>query len=365
MSHEIRTPLNAILGLIELMMRSEQDEEERLSQLSYMEFAGNHLKGLLTDVLDLERLDSGKAEPHLTSFAAHEFFRRVVNGFTNRAEATGNELILEVQESVPEFLLADIGWVTQMLNNLIANALKFTSDGEIRCEVSWLSDGLLIAVSDTGKGIAKEDLGRILEPFEQAGKSMVNVGNQGVGLGLAITKKLVDLHGGTLEVESKLGQGTTFRIQLSLKEGQAESKSDQLTQSESGKASIPSAPILIVDDNELNVLVAQRMVSNWGYAVVRDGILRQNFAVESNPFMVSPTFTCQQDGYQGTREWRQSNHSWNRIPIVGLTADAETRTRDRALDAGMDDVVVKPFNPPHLRSIIERYSAAFIAQDGK
>ena len=368
MSHEIRTPLNAILGLIELMMRSEQNEEERLSQLSYMEFAGNHLKGLLTDVLDLERLDSGKAEPHLTSFAAHEFFRRVVNGFANRAEATGNELILEVQESVPEFLLADIGWVTQMLNNLIANALKFTSDGEIRCAVSWLSDGLLIAVSDTGKGIAKEDLERILEPFEQAGKSMVNVGNQGVGLGLAITKKLVDLHGGTLEVESKLGQGTTFRIQLPLKEGQAESKSDQLTQSESGKASIPSAPILIVDDNELNVLVAQRMVSNWGYAVVTaNGISEaEHHLMESHPFMVLLDIHMpDKDGYQGTREWRQSNHSWNRIPIVGLTADAETRTRDRALDAGMDDVVVKPFNPPHLRSIIERYSAAFIAQDGE
>ena len=127
MSHEIRTPLNGILGLIELMMRSEQSEEERRTHLSYMEFAGNHLKGLLTDVLDLERLGSGKAEPHLTSFATRDFFKRVVNSFGKRAEATGNRLELAVEDAVPDALVADVGWVTQMMNNLMANALKFTS----------------------------------------------------------------------------------------------------------------------------------------------------------------------------------------------------------------------------------------------
>ena len=158
MSHEIRTPLNGILGLIELLMRNEQSDEERRTHLSYMEFAGNHLKGLLTDVLDLERLDSGKAEPHLTSFATKDFFKRVVNSFGKRAEATGNRLTLEVDEAVPPALVADVGWVTQMLNNLIANALKFTSEGDIVCSFAWLENRLEMQVRDTGRGIAASDL---------------------------------------------------------------------------------------------------------------------------------------------------------------------------------------------------------------
>ena len=140
MSHEIRTPLNGILGLIELLMRNEQSDEERRTHLSYMEFAGNHLKGLLTDVLDLERLDSGKAEPHLTSFATKDFFKRVVNSFGKRAEATGNKLELEIDDAIPAALVADVGH-DQMLNNLIANALKFTSNGDIVCRFDW-SEGV-------------------------------------------------------------------------------------------------------------------------------------------------------------------------------------------------------------------------------
>ena len=189
MSHEIRTPLNGILGLIELMMRSQQSEEERRTHLSYMEFAGNHLKGLLTDVLDLERLDSGKAEPHLTSFATRDFFKRVVNSFGKRAEATGNRLELTVEDVVPQALVADVGWVTQMVNNLISNALKFTSNGDIVCRIGWNDGQLDMHVRDTGRGIAEADLERILAPFEQAGKSTINVTNQGVGLGLAITQR--------------------------------------------------------------------------------------------------------------------------------------------------------------------------------
>ena len=124
MSHEIRTPLNAILGLIELMMREEDRDQDSMSNLSYMEFAGKHLQGLLTDVLDLERLDSGKAEPHLSPFKPQDFFKRVVNGFQNRAESTGNHLLLTLDDAMPDVLMGDVGWLTQMLNNLIANALS-------------------------------------------------------------------------------------------------------------------------------------------------------------------------------------------------------------------------------------------------
>lgn len=357
MSHEIRTPLNGILGLIELMMRSEQTDEERRSHLSYMEFAGKHLKGLLTDVLDLERLDSGKAEPHLTSFATRDFFKRVVNSFGKRAEATGNRLTLEVDEAVPPALVADVGWVTQMLNNLIANALKFTSEGDIVCSFAWLENRLEMQVRDTGRGIAASDLDRILEPFEQASKKVVNVTNQGVGLGLAITKKLVELHGGTLAVESQIGKGTAFFISLPLTEGEITATAPS-TLDESRRALIPESPVLIVDDNDLNVLVAKRMITNWGYEVVSANGVKQaeNHLREAHPFMVLLDIHMPDiDGFEATQDWRQSDLPWASIPIVGLTADAESKTRVHALNVGMNDVVVKPFNPPHLRSVIERF----------
>ena len=357
MSHEIRTPLNGILGLIELMMRSQQSEEERRTHLSYMEFAGNHLKGLLTDVLDLERLDSGKAEPHLTSFATRDFFKRVVNSFCKRAEATGNRLELTVEDVVPQALVADVGWVTQMVNNLISNALKFTSNGDIVCRIGWNDGQLDMHVRDTGRGIAEADLERILAPFEQAGKSTINVTNQGVGLGLAITQKLVELHGGTLKVESELGKGSTFFISLPLQEGEITVAAPS-TLDEPRRALIPEAPVLIVDDNELNVLVAKRLVSNWGYDVVSaNGVEQAEMHLRSaQPFLVLLDIHMPDtDGFQATKTWRNSSEAWSSIPIVGLTADAESKTRTQALEVGMNDVVVKPFNPPHLRSVIERF----------
>lgn len=358
MSHEIRTPLNAILGLIELLNRGESDEESRKSHLSYMEFAGKHLQGLLTDVLDLDRLDRGKAAPHLKTFAPRELFKRVVNSFLNRAEATKNALTLVVQDDVPALLKGDMGWITQMVNNLVANALKFTDGGEVRVEVLWKDAHLAIEVSDTGKGISPDDLGRILEPFEQAQKDEVNVANEGVGLGLAITKKLVDLHGGTLDVTTELGVGSTFKVQLPLPIGTSDGTEESNDAPFSGQT-IPEDPILIVDDNELNVLVAQRMVANWGYNVLTaqnsDEAERQ--LREATPFLVLLDIHMPgRDGFQTVEDWRSEGSPWKSMPVVGLTADAESRTRQRALEAGMDDVVVKPFNPPHLRSVIEYHA---------
>ena len=363
MSHEIRTPLNAILGLIELLMREDNPKEGHLSHLAYMEFAGKHLQGLLTDVLDLERLDSGNAEPHQTPFETRDLLKRVVNGFLNRAASTENELTLKVDDNVPDVLNGDVGWITQMLNNLIANALKFTSQGKVSCEVGWENDALLMRVSDTGRGIAPEDMGRILQPFEQAKGREVNVSNDGVGLGLAITKRLIDLHGGTLSLESEIGKGTSFRISLPLEVGSL--KESQIESGASGaELVIPENPVLIVDDNDLNVLVAKRMVANWGYAVVTASNADEAEAllVSEKPFLVLLDIHMPgRDGFQATRDWRGREEEFRDLGIVGLTADAETRTRDEALASGMDNVVVKPFNPPHLRSVIEQFARQRIA----
>ena len=363
MSHEIRTPLNAILGLIELLMREDNPKEGHMSHLAYMEFAGKHLQGLLTDVLDLERLDSGNAEPHKTPFETRDLFKRVVNGFMNRATSTENELVLKVADDVPDVLVGDVGWITQMLNNLIANALKFTSQGRVACGVNWEDGALVMRVKDTGKGIAIDDMERILQPFEQAKGREVNVSNDGVGLGLAITKRLIDLHGGILNVESELGKGTTFTISLPLEVG-GDAESLMEPGASGGESVIPEAPVLIVDDNELNVLVAKRMVANWGYEVVTasDAEEAEGLLASEKPFLVLLDIHMPgRDGFQATRDWRDRGGGLKELAIVGLTADAETRTKEKALAAGMDNVVVKPFNPPHLRSVIEQFARQRIA----
>ena len=160
MSHEIRTPLNAILGLTDVLIQGNVPAEDQSAHLSYMQFAGKHLKGLLTDVLDLERLGSGKAEPKAVKFESRGVLERVAEGFASRAEATGNTLTMRVADSVPKVLLGDVGWLVQILNNLLANALKFTTAGQVKCEATWDEiSGLRLAVRDTGAGIPQSRFG--------------------------------------------------------------------------------------------------------------------------------------------------------------------------------------------------------------
>ena len=167
----------------------------------------------------------------------------------------------------------------------------------------------------------------------------------------------MELHGGTLAVESQIGKGTAFFISLPLTEGEITATAPS-TLDESRRALIPESPVLIVDDNDLNVLVAKRMITNWGYEVVSANGVKQaeNHLREAHPFMVLLDIHMPDiDGFEATQDWRQSDLPWASIPIVGLTADAESKTRVHALNVGMNDVVVKPFNPPHLRSVIERF----------
>ena len=367
MSHEIRTPLNAILGLTDVLIQGNVPAEDQSAHLSYMQFAGKHLKGLLTDVLDLERLGSGKAEPKAVKFESRGVLERVAEGFASRAEATGNTLTMRVADSVPKILLGDVGWLVQILNNLLANALKFTTAGQVKCEATWDEiSGLRLAVRDTGEGIPKADLERILLPFEQSTKEELRVANEGVGLGLAITKRLIELQQGEFQVESTLGEGSTFVVLLPLgvpkgDEGWWSPDRGEHGQNGPSQRPKPDAPVLVVDDNELNVLVARRMLENWGYAVEVASSADEAEAqmTESLPFLVLLDIHMPgRSGDEAARAWRSSDAPWASLPIIALTADAEASTKQLAQQAGMNDVIVKPFNPAHLRSLVELHAGA-------
>ena len=311
-------------------------------------------------MLDLERLDSGKAEPHLTPFAPEEFFKRVVNGFQKRAEATGNVLSLEMENGGSRAIDGRCGWLTQMLNNLITNALKFTSEGEVRCHVAWESERLEVEVRDTGRGISPSDLKRILEPLSKPTESAWStpptkgwdwVWPSPKNWWSARRRVGGDQHaGGGHDIPICFAASTDRRIGG----GCGASRRD------ARPPLIPDAPVLIVDDNELNVLVARRMVANWGYEVITASNADEAEAqlAQASPFLVLLDIHMPgRDGFEAARDWKQPSSSWGHIPLVGLTADAESHTRTKALESGMDDVVVKPFNPPHLRAVLERFSA--------
>ena len=161
-----------------------------------------------------------------------------------------------------------------------------------------------------------------------------------------------------MEVSSVIAEGTTFVITLNLEEGEIK-EATVANDADGAPVVIPKAPVLIVDDNDLNILVAQRMLSNWGYSVVtaKDSDEAEVMLRETEPFMVLLDIHMPgRNGFEAARDWRESDQAWSELPIVGLTADAENRTRTTALESGMNDVVVKPFNPPHMRSILERYA---------
>ena len=361
MSHEIRTPLNAILGLNELLLHDDLDDKEQQEYLSAMRFSGNHLLTLVNDVLNLEKLDKGKIRRNDVSFDILQLFDNIFNSFTQRAKAVNTLLLLELADDLPVWVRGDIDLITQMLNNLIGNAIKFTLDGKIILRVgpTGVDDFLRIEVEDNGVGIAPEHLERILDPFEQVNQGPKNIANQGAGLGLAIIQRLAALYRGKLTVFSQLGEGSCFVLELQLPSCEPAPNGD--TQADLNvSVLISDEPVLLVDDNKVNLLVARRMLERWGYKVItaEDGQKGLEAWSQFHPFLVLMDLQMPvMDGFEAVRRIRSQmlQRGIARIPIIALTADAESSTQQRALDAGMDDVIVKPFNPLYLREMIAQW----------
>ena len=208
MSHEIRTPLNAILGLNEVMLLDNPDAEQQ-RQLKYIRYSGQQLLTLVNDILNLEALHANDASLKAKSFNLHALLTQLLDGFDAKAQERNNTLQFEWHADLPHHLSGNRHWVSQMVSNLIDNALKFTSRGEVSVRVmpGITPEMIFIEVEDNGSGIAEEHLVRITDPFEQILTGPKNTGEKGTGLGLAITKRLATLHGGKLLVQSTEGVG--------------------------------------------------------------------------------------------------------------------------------------------------------------
>lgn len=351
-SHELRTPLNGLLGMAELMQMNAlpPDQRERLGVLLQ---SGHQLRLLIDDVLDLTSLDSGRMQVEAEPVAPFDVAERVVTQLTAMARGAG--LTLTVEKNGPELALkSDERRITQVLNNLVGNALKFTSAGGVRVVVTTHADSDLegrvrFDVHDTGPGIPLEAQKHIFEPFSRLGR---DAGIQGTGLGLAISKTIADQLGGALSLESREGLGSIFTFELT--------RPRAVRRTRTQAASEPNLPgygarVLVVDDSPVNLKVAVGLLQKLGCEVTSAaGGTEALRAIEGAPFDVifMDLHMPDPDGIEATRRLRAAGVT---TPIVALTASIVREELDAALAAGMVTTMAKPVRIEHFISTLERF----------
>ncbi|NMH60115.1 ATP-binding protein [Alteromonas ponticola] len=349
MSHEIRTPMNGILGSCENLL--EMPLPDGVSKkIEVIHYSASHLLSILNSILDWSKIEAGKMTLDEHSFSMRTLVDSVL--FLNSQAAQRKNVLLRctVNESVPEHLLGDGGKLNQIINNLLSNAIKFTQSGTVSINVSFSDDQLQISIADSGIGMSKEQLARIFDQFEQADSSTTRVYG-GTGLGLSITSKLIELMGGTIQVTSKLRQGTTFTVSIPF--------SQDVNLANANVPVLPHLPqklnVLLVEDNHINAEIVADIIKSqkWVLLWAKDG--QQALDVLSKHHFDLILMDCQMpvmDGLEASRQIRARTDDKALIPIIALTANAFEEDKQACHEAGMDAHLAKPFKKEQLLNVI-------------
>ncbi len=368
MSHELRTPLHAILGFTELLALEENLSEFQQDSLKIINNSGEHLLGLINDVLEVSKIEAGKAVVSLSMVDLRSLFKNLEDMLQLRAMAKGLELVFHLADDLPHYVQTDEGKLRQILLNLLGNAIKFTPSGRVtlRAEVRAiapsrfdpaLSHQLLLEVEDTGLGVAPDELDTLFEAFTQteAGRKS----RKGTGLGLFISRQLIRLLQGSITVESAIGQGTCFKchIGIGLPNAQADSLDRPIQRAIGLQPNHPSLRILVAEDALDNQLLFVQLLSNIGFEVraAEDG--REAIALWNNwnPHLILMDMRMpNMDGYEATRQIKATARGWKTV-IIAVTASVLEEERTDILASGCDDWLCKPLKEQTLLQKLAEY----------
>ena len=362
MSHEIRTPINGVIGIANLLMEEPLSPTQR-EYVDTLKFSAQHLSSIVSDILDFSKIESGKLVFERIPFNLAKVASHVFRLFENSAKEKSISLTYIPDPRIKHLLTGDYVRLSQVLSNLLSNAIKFTDRGSVKFAYSLMEETessvwVKFTIKDTGVGIPEQQMEQIFDNFAQADVSTSRKYG-GTGLGLTISKKLIEQQGGTISVESNVGQGSTFTVEMKYE------KQDILPSS-----IVPNLPVkqpmnlhgmnfLIAEDNEVNVLVLTALLKKWAakYTVAQDG-------QEAIDFMKKDDFDAiimdiqmpNVDGKEATQVIRQFTDDRKRnIPIIAFTAEASIEFHQEYLNFGFNDCVTKPFKPEHLYNVLKKY----------
>ena len=367
MSHDIRTPMNAIIGYADLASRHLEDTEKLGRYIDNIQVCGEKLLSLLSNVLDLARIENNKVEMQYAVSDVREDFTNCVTMFQQQAESKNQTLCMTEQILYP-YVYVDEPHLSEVCINIISNAVKYTNaGGTISCKVAqrpcekedWCD--MIISITDNGIGMAEEFQKHIFEAFERERTSTITH-IEGSGIGMGIVKKLVDLMGGTIEVESKLGEGSTFTVTIPCKKASKEEALEKKNQNPRSKKSLKGVRVLLVEDNEINAEIATELLKEEGciVEVATDGVacisMIEKADADYYKMILMDIQMPVMNGFDTTLTIRKMKDDKKAmIPIIAMTANAFAEDRQKALSVGMNDHVAKPVDMNILAPTMMKY----------